>query len=158
MSIQAVPSSSSMYALINWPGEDSYSIISARKILSPQDELQAGTICKIKNHEQCPTRILAVGTETEMDNKLLDVIDEVRNEHSEMKKREESIQTQTYSEAWTKDTPKPPSPLQKDLVAPEPDKEWYMHSNTPQVDSKIRVAQTGLCSIRGELISGWHNA
>ena len=135
----------SPYVLLSWPEEDSFSIISARKILSSLDELESGAICKVQNYEQCLTRVLAVGSESEMDCKLLEVIKEDKlTAIPSPKKRKASINFLPDSTSPgaqpVQSTLNVQSPRQlKPFHPPEPDTEWYRHTLTPRKPKQVKV-------------------
>ena len=106
-------STKSQYALINWFEADSFSIISAGKILSPP---VAGAICKVKNYEQYRARILAVGTESEMDRKLLEAHKFASPKRASLPFLEDTVTHEAQ---------------QTTLFQPEPDLQWYRHPITP---------------------------
>ena len=136
--IKSNMSTKSQYALVNWLEADSFSIISVRKILSPP---VAGAICTVKNYKHCLTRILAVGTESEMDRKLLET-QKFAILPSPKKRRRPSL-------PFIKDivTCKTRQAQQRSLIQPEPDIQWYMHPTTPQKpkQSSLRSIHSDTC-------------
>lgn len=123
-------SSKSDYALVNWLEADSFSTISVRKILSPPI---VGAVCTVKNYEHCLTRILAVGTESEMDRKLLEA-DKIAALTSPRKRRRASLPflVDTVTCETLQDQ-------QRSLFQPEPDIQWYMHPTTPHKPKQSRL-------------------
>lgn len=156
------------YVLISWPEDDTLSIISVRKILSPcSDELKTGTICTVKDFEQCLTRVLAVGTEAEMNNQMMEIIEEDTVFVSPKKKRK-TKKTLRGKKKCTKEEStiisveeNPPSPETSDthlyqqapapaLLPPEPDIEWYVHQPSPQKQPSIHSSHDSAISDTGE--------
>ena len=131
-------STNSQYALISWLEDDSYSIVSARKILSPSNPV-AGATCTVKNYEHCLTRVLAVGTESEMDRRLMQVVeaDKFTALPTPKKKRRASLPFLLDTA-----TSERPSAQQRALFQPEPDSQWYMHALTPHKPRQPRARST----------------
>ena len=150
------PSTASLHILVSWPEQESYSIISARKIVSSHDLLEVGALCDVKNYEHCLTKVLAMGTEQEMDHKLLEIIDqdksavptlELENScntskastnkskvpHLELVKKENSCSNDNQCAETGQELPQSP------LLLPEPDIQWYVHPITPHTNKTKRI-------------------
>lgn len=100
----------------------------------------------MKNYEHCLTRVIAVGTETEMDKKLVEVIKEDKlTSLSSPKKTQTSLQF--HPDFTFQNTPiaiSSPSP-HKSFHPPEPDVEWYRQNFTPHKQKQVgkKVDNTG---------------
>ena len=119
--------------------------------MSSHDQLEVGALCDVKNYEHCLTNVVAMGSEQEMELRLLEIIDQdksavLEKEISynpfrdkskvpplELAKKENSCSNDNQCAETGQELPHSP------LFLPEPDNQWYVHPITPHTNKTKRI-------------------
>ena len=74
-----------LHCVVCWPQEDNkYSVVSTKKVVSPSlEDLSPGTYCKIKGFESHLCKIVAVGSKSEMEEKMMEWDEEENQEETD---------------------------------------------------------------------------
>ena len=123
-----------LFCLVCWPEEDNQlSVVSTKKIVSPHlEELVPEAFCKVKKFEKCLCRIVAVGTEGEM-NKKMEMKEELeRQQEEDTQPPPKKKSRQMQEEGDSQEAQPPPKKRTRKVQRPVKDKE----NKTPRRSAK----------------------